>query len=79
MMKHEETKVGQDVDWDAMYNALPKELRNTEITEIEDENGEIKYRMDLSGVAEEFTGVIIDLTVSEIGEMAGVDINEWLG
>ena len=78
-MKHEETKVGQDVDWDAMYNALPKELRNTEITEIEDENGEIKYRMDLSGVAEEFTGVIIDLTVSEIGEMTGVDINEWLG
>ena len=78
-MKHEETKVGQDVDWEAMYSALPESLRNTKITEIEDENGEIKYRMDLSGAGEEFTGVIIDMTVSEIGELTGVDINEWLG
>ena len=72
----EEVKVGQEVDWDAMYQALPEEIKRTTVTTVT-ENGQQRFRFDFSDVSEKLKETKIDLILSSIDEAAGTELSDW--
>ena len=72
----DEVKVGQDVDWDSMYQSLSADMKKTKITTVT-EGGQQRYQFDFSGVHEGLRNTGIDLIISSIDNAVGTELDEW--
>ena len=74
--KQEEIKVGQDVDWDGMYQNLSSDIKKTKITTVT-EGSQQRYHLDFSDVSEDMRDTGIDLIISSIDDAAETELDDW--
>ena len=76
--KREVAKVGQEVDWEELYNGIDDRLKDCEVSIKQGEEGEQIFTIDFSTLYDTFGDTSMDLSIKALDHMSGAELSEYL-